>query len=411
MARSFSRQTLAWAGVLILLLLTAWFGWRALRDARPEGGAANVSVPRPSTVIVQPAVEREVVETLVATGTLRAVRRAEVAAREVGAVEALGADEGDLVQADAVIAWLDPRRLEAQWQEASAALTAAQAELTQREAEHERTILDEEMMRGLWNEKAVAEREYLDSVRELKVAEARENAAREGIEAAQKRLDLLEVRRTDLEVRAPFAGRVVQRHTEIGEWLKEGDPVVTLVSTGEIEAWLQLPERHVEALKQTAPESVDLRLPGRAEALHADKLTLVPDVDGRSRRFILIAHIPDPENALTPGSSVEASVPLGRPEKRLVVPSDAVLKSYSGDHVFVPEENGQGPPLAKRVLVEVLFERSGVAVLAAGSLRSGDLVIVEGNERLFPDTPLDPRSPDDVRILGSPGKLETVQTR
>ncbi len=410
-SRSLSRQTLAWAGVLILLLLTAWFGWKALRDARPESGAAKRAAARPSTVIVQPAVERDVVETLIATGTLRAVRRAEVAAREAAAVEALGAYEGDLVQADAVIAWLDPRRLEAQWQEANAALTAAKAELTQREAERQRTVLDEEMMRGLWDEKAVAEREYLDSVRELKVAEARENAAREGIEAARKRLDLLEVRRTDLEVRAPFTGRVVQRHTEVGEWLKEGDPVVTLVSTGEIEAWLQLPERHAEALKMAGPESVEMRLPGRSEAIRADKLTLIPDVEGRSRRFTLIAHIPDPENSLTPGSSVEARVPIGRPEKRLIVPSDAVLKSFSGDHVFIPEENGQGPPMAKRVLVEVLFERSGEAILAAGSLRPGDLVIVEGNERLFPNTPLDPRSPDEVRALGSQGKLETVQTR
>jgi RND family efflux transporter MFP subunit len=252
-------------------------------------------------------------------------------------------------------------------------------------------------MRDLWEERAVAEREYLDSVRALKVAEGGENAAREAVEAAGKRLDLLEVRRTDLEVRAPFAGRVVARHAEIGEWLKEGDPVITLVSTGEMEAWLQLPERHAEALKKTAPESVALRVPGRSEAIRADKLTVIPDVEGRSRRFILVAHLPDPDNALTPGSSVEASVPLGRPAKQLIVPSDAVLKSYAGTYVYVPNKNPEGFSVAERVPVEVLFDQAGESVLASGSLKPGDLVIVEGNERLFPNTPVDPRPWDDVR--------------
>lgn len=330
------------------------------------------------------------VEILDVTGTLHAVRRSDVAARESAAVEALEVDEGDAVEANAVIARLDPRRLEAQIQEAEAALTVSRAELTQREAEQERAVRDEEMMRGLWDQRAVAEREYLDSVREMKVAEARANAAKETIEAATKRRDLLAVRRDDLVVRAPFAGRVVALHTELGEWLREGDPVVTMVSTGEIEAWLQLPERHAALMRATSPEAVELTLPGRKESIRADKLSVVPDVEGRSRRFTLIAHITDPENALTVGSSVRALVPLGRAEERVVISSDAVMQGIDGNFVWLPEPAGDGPPMPKRVPVNVLFEREGEAVLDGETVKAGDEVIVEGNERLFPGTPLDP---------------------
>jgi len=392
------RQSAAWLGVLVLLAVTVWFGWKALRDAKPEAGPGGGPAARPPrTVIVRPAEEQDIVQYLPVTGTLRAVRRAEVAARESAAVDSISVDEGDLVKGGAIIAHLDSRRLDAQSQEATAALTAARAELAQREAEHQRTIEDEEMMRGLWDQRAVAEREYLDTVRELKVAAARENAAREAIEAASKRFDLLEVRRNDLDVKAPFDGRVVARHTELGEWLKEGDPVITLVSTGEAEAWLQLPERHVALLKQTSPESVELRFPGANEPIHADKLSLVPDVEGRSRSFYLIAHIPDPDNKLTPGTSVEATVPLGVPQKRLVISADAVLTSYNGTYVFIPKPAEKGPPLATRVPIEVLFERNGQAVLAPGELKPGDAVIVEGNERLFPQTPLDPQPWSETR--------------
>jgi RND family efflux transporter MFP subunit len=393
-----SRLPLAWAGILIILGVTSWFGWKALRDSKPDEGPAGAPGGRPpATVIVKPVEEKEVVEYLSVTGTLRAVRRAEVAARESAAVDSLNADEGDLIEAGAVIAKLDTRRLEAQRQEASAALTAARAEMTQREAELERAVLDEEMMRGLWEERAVSEREYLDSLRGMKVSDAQANAGKEAIEVATKRLELLDVRFADLEIKAPFNGRVVAVHTELGEWLNEGDSVITLVSTGEVEAWLQLPERKAALLKQASPESVQLRLPGRKESIQADKISLVPDVEGRSRSFNLIAHISDPENTLTPGSSVEASVPLGLPEKQLVISADAILKSYAGNHVFIPDPSAEGPPISKQIPVELLYERNGESIIAGGSLKAGDRVIVEGNERLFPGTPLNPKAWEETR--------------
>lgn len=385
-----TRLGLAWLGILLLLAVTSWFGWKALRDSKPEAAGAAPAQP-PSTVIVKPVVERSVVEFLEVTGTLRAVRRSEVAARESAAVESIEVEEGDRVERGAVIATLDARRLAAQLEEASATLTAAEAELAQREAERERAVQDEDMMRGLWEERAVAERDYLDSLREMKVAEARENAAGEAISAATKRLDLLKVRQQDLAIKAPFDGEVVARHAELGEWLNEGDPVVTLSSTGEVEAWLQLPERHASLLRHTAPESVTMRIPGNSEEIRADRLSLVSDVDGRSRRFVLIAHIPDPDNSLTPGSSVRAQVSLGKAEPRLVIDADAVLKSYAGTYVFVPEPGEGGPPLSRQVPVEVLFERDGESVVRSEGLKPGSEVIVEGNERLFPNTPLDPR--------------------
>jgi len=401
-ASSSFRLTAAWIGLVLLLAVTGWFGWKALFDTKPQEAATGGGGRPPSTVIVKPAEARETVEFLPVTGTLRAVRRAKVAARESSAVEAVNVDEGDLVETGDVLARLDARRLDALVLEASAALTSVRAELTQREAEHQRAIQDEGMMRALWDERAVSEREYLDTVRELKVAAARENASLEAISAAAKRFDLLEVRRVDLDIKAPFAGRIVARHSELGEWLNEGDPVVTLVSTGEMEAWLQLPERHVALLKETAPESVEIEVRGGSGTLRADKLSLVPDVEGRSRSFQLIAHLPDPENALTPGTTVRAMVPLGAPKLRLVVSADAVLKGYSGTYVFVPEDSGEGPPTAKRIPVTVLFERDGESVLAEGELKSGDQVIVEGNERLFPNTPLSPQPWSETRRDGPP---------
>ena len=398
------KQILAWIGVLLVLGFSFWFGSKALREAKPASGDGLPGGRPPSTVIVKPVEEKEMVKTLKVTGSLRASQRAEVAAREAAAIDSVAVDEGDLVKSGDVLATLDGRRLLAQLAEAEAALTAAKAELTQRVAENERADKDAKMMAGLWEQQAIAERVFLDSVSAAKVANSRVDAANESISAAQKRLELLKVRRTDLEVSAPFDGRVVARHAEIGEWVTAGDPVVTLVSTGEIEAWLQLPERFTTEIKNETPESVELSLPGQAEPLRAEKFSVIGDVEGRSRRFNLIARIPDPENLLTPGTSVEAVVPIGKPELSLVVSSDAVLKSYAGSYVYVAAPQESFPPIATRIPVDVMFDRDGEAVLAPGGLKVGDSVIVEGNERLFPNTPLDPHPFAEARAGQSGGE-------
>ena len=133
------KQSLAWIGILCVLAASLWFGSKSLRDAEATAGGGPAAGGRPpSTVIFQLAEKKEMVQMLTVTGTLRAVRRAEVAARESAAVESMTVDEGDLVKEGRCCGTLDGRRLEAQLQEAEAALTAARAELAQREAEHER---------------------------------------------------------------------------------------------------------------------------------------------------------------------------------------------------------------------------------------------------------------------------------
>lgn len=385
-----SRKPLAgWLGVVALLALGSYFSWKALRDAKPAGlDQGPMGGPPPATVIVHPAELKEIAETLSVTGTLRAVRRAEIAALEGAAVKEVFVDEGVQVKKGDPIARLDGRRLIAQSQEAKAALSVAEARLAEADAELARATRDMEMMEKLWDEQAVSEREFLDSQRGLGVAIAVKNSSAEGIDAAKKRMELFDVRIADLEVFAPFDGRVVARHVELGEWVQEGEPLVTLVSTGEIEAWLQLPERHALKVADTPPNAIILRLPGRKAAVHADKIQVVPDIDGRSRLFTVIVHVPEADDAFTPGTSVTAIVPLGAVTPRTTVPVDAVLKGFSGSYVFVPDGS---PPIAKRVDVEVLFERGGESILADGALEAGQDVIIEGNERLFPGSPVSPQ--------------------
>jgi predicted deacylase len=84
---------------------------------------------------------------------------------------------------------------------------------------------------------------------------------------------LLQVRLDDTTIAAPFDGYVIERHVEPGEWVRPGDPIITLVSAGIIEAWIEVPERFAGDIAQaTTPITVEVGHNGdmgRAKALGA----------------------------------------------------------------------------------------------------------------------------------------------
>lgn len=388
-----------WIVLAAVLVGSLWFGLKTIREApvvgEEGGGEPGTAVPEglpPASVIVA-AVEKKVVEERRRmTGTLKAESRAEVAAQESGAVREVAVDEGDVVKEGDTLARLDARRLDAELAQARARVTVAEAMVAQREAESKRAATDFESKEKLFTDPAgaaVSEREVLDAEREADVAMARTRAAKDEWAAEKSVLDLLEVRRGDLEIVAPFDGRVVARQVEPGEWVAAGAPVVTLVSAGEIEAWFDVPERFAASIEAAGKELV-VRADGNGHREPAKALRRVADVDVRTRLFSVVVTIDDGGGALVPGMSVNADLPVGEAVERLAVPVDAIMVTQAETFVFraaAPSGAG-GLPMSEKVTVTELFRRDGVAYVESAGLEVGDTVVVEGNERLFPGTPL-----------------------
>jgi multidrug efflux pump subunit AcrA (membrane-fusion protein) len=159
-----------------------------------------------------------------------------------------------------------------------------------------------------------------------------------------------------------------------------------MVSVGEIEAWLQVPERFATI---ASSENIPVKLSATGKMVTATQLIPVPVADASSRTVQMIAILPDPENLLVPGLSVSADLPVTERIEQLMVPVNAVVRSYAGPGVFVPMKTPDSPlPVAKRIDVEILYQTDGYVFIRSEELKEGDEVIVEGNERLFPFQPL-----------------------
>lgn len=384
----------------VILGIGTFFGIRALQANEASSSQESPAAPQgppPSTVVVAAVRLLTTQDTQRVTGSIRAVSRAEVAAREDGAVIEINANEGDAVTKGQILVQLDPRRLDAQIAQAKATITAANSVIEQREAEVKRFETDLAMKRKLYQQDAISESEFLDAEREATVSGTQEKSARDSLAAAGAALDLLEVRKQDLTIRAPFDARVVSRQGELGEWLRAGDPVLTLISSGEVEAWLQVPERYdVDLSREAITVSV-----GAAQH-SATNLRPVPEADATNRVVTVIANIADPEDELVPGLSVSAELPVSVERPRLAVPSDAVVTTFAGPAIFRAQQSKEGLPFAERLNVTVLFQKEGTVFIEAEGLNEGDLVVIEGNERLFPMTPLVFTPPESESPEGIP---------
>lgn len=380
------------AALLVLGLLYAIKTIQKAPAAGPGSAASPAGLP-PAAVYIQIPVQETTENIAKATGSLRAQSRAEVAAREAGAVTEITVYEGDTVAQGAVLATLDPRRAVALLAEAKASLTAAKSLVRQRQAEASRASEDLAMKQSLLERRAISKSDILDAERTVTVAEAQSKASVDGVAQAQGQVDFLTVQLDDHTIRAPFAGVVVERHVEIGEWATAGDTIVTLVATDPVEAWLRVPTRYRTSVS-SSPESLRIRQSSSGEMYKPAKVTLVPDVEPLSQLFTVVAKLTNKDGQFTPGESITGHVPVSERAPHWKVSVDAILRAPTGDFVYVAGPNGA----AQSVPVTVAFERDGAAfiLVSTSPLKADSQVVVEGNERLQPGQTLMIRERDDA---------------
>lgn len=350
------------------------------RSSPRQGG------PPPASVVVDEVLQDTVQRRVRVIGSLRARATATLAALEEGPLVELDPREAARVGAGEVVARTDTRRLDADRAEVAARIEEARAGVTAKEAELANRRTDLAALEAAAQQNAVSQRDLRNARTAVDTGVAELAAARQMEVALRAALARIDVRLQDATVAAPFDAVVVARHAEPGEWVKPGDPLLTLQSTGRVEGWLNVPERYAGELRLDAAGS-HAELVARPGAREVLRLRWLPQVDPRARTFAVIADLDDEGGALTPGMSVTAWLPLGEPAPELLVPKDALVRR---DLSVVVHRvvSGEGAARAEPVPVTVRFELARHVAVEPGALHAGDRVVVEGNERLLPGAPV-----------------------
>lgn len=352
------------------LILVLFFGLAAC-DGADEGPAATRGPDL--TVSVVPAELRSMSRRVVASGTVRAWEEIVIAAEAQGlAIAEVGVDEGDTVEAGAVLATLDAAVIEAQEAQGVANLAAAQAVLKEAQANLARA-------RDL-QPRGTVSRQNLDArIAAERTAAAQVAVAEAGLAEIRARLD-------QTVIRAPFAGVIARRDANVGQVVVVGGELFRLIRDGRLELEAEVPESDFARL--SAGLSAEVQAEGLDAPVRAQLRTLSPTVDPRTR--LGIAHLELPAaSGFKPGMFATGDIDLGANDL-LMLPVAAIVWRDGVQGVFIIDTGndtaaGQGVArftpvrtgLRRDGLVEVregLAPGAAVALRGAGFLEDGDAV-------------------------------------
>jgi membrane fusion protein (multidrug efflux system) len=309
----------------------------------------NAGAQQAPGVIVSEAMIRSFPLSAEALGNARANEAVEIRPQITAAIVEVLFREGQTVEQGTVLA-----RLESS--EPLADLAAAKAALVESESQYRRSL-------ELFRTKVV-------SASQLEQLEAKRDADRAAVNAAQARLD-------HTVVRAPFKGQLGLRRVSIGSLVGPDTVITTLDDTSKIKLDFDVPEVLLARLQLGLAVSAhsaawpDLKFSGQVIAIDTR-------VDPVSRTVTARALLPNPEAHLRPGMFLTVTV-LKEDVEALMVPEQAIVPERSKQYVFVVGADN----VVERRFVQSGRRRPGEVEILEG-LEPGELVITEGTQKVRP---------------------------
>ena len=319
---------------------------QAERGGAP-GGAAGFASQQAPLVAVGEVRREQLYDTVQAIGTAQANESVTVTAKVTDTVRSVDFEDGDYVEAGAVLVQLTN-------QEEQALLAEARANLDDAESQLRR--VENIAARGL-------------------TAESELDIARSRAAASEARLDSVVARLRDRLIQAPFSGVLGFRQVSPGTLISPNTPITTLDDISIIKLDFTVPETFLGAMQPgAAVRAQSVSYPGRE--FEGIVRTVGSRVDPVTRAIQVRAHIPNEDRALRPGMLLSVRVVMAE-RSSLVVPENAVYQIQDRAYVYRVDAE----MTAREQQIQVGDRRFGV-VEVLGGLEEGDRIVTEGIVKL-----------------------------
>ena len=181
---------------------------------------------------------------------------------------------------------------------------------------------------------------------------------------------------TKLEIKAPFAGKIVDLvHYTQGQWLASGAEVTTLMDYSTLFSDVTLPGKEMVRVARNQRATVT-NFSTDVSTLDARIDQISPALDPESRMFKLRLKIPNPNFSFKPGMFIKADIIVNEKESALVIPKDIILEQRGRKTVFVVQRG-----FAQQRRLQTGMENPDEIEVIEG-LQEGDSLIIEGFETL-----------------------------
>jgi RND family efflux transporter MFP subunit len=371
-ARLFSRKTLlatAAIGGIVLVALGA-FSWKSTQ---------------PATVPAEPVVRPARVATIDFRSHMHSLMLAGIVApriettlgfRVAGKVIAREVDVGAVVQPGQLIARIDPTDYRLAVDNARAALASAEADHARARADLDRY----QMLRG----SAAFMTQTLDTRQSLSATtHARVDQARSQLASAENNLAYT-------ELHADAAGVITAVQAEVGQVLAQGQGMVKLARSDELEISVGVPEHRLRTVRDASRVTFELWSDtGHKYAARLRELS--PSADPMTRTYPARFTVVDQPSFI--GIGMTATLILARPDPELLaeVPLSAIFQQGKEPAVWVVDPVTNAVSLRP---VTISRWRDETALIASG-VKNGEIVATAGVHKLEPGQKVKPVLPGD----------------
>ncbi len=353
---------------VIVLAVAGWWLWKWLNPPPVVDPWKTAAVTR-----------GDLTETITSNGVLNPVRVVSVGTQVSGTVQALYADFNDRVKAGQVLLRIDPALFTSRLQASEAALANTRATAALQAANAARAA-------QLVKQDYISRQDY-----ETSLASSKSSAAQVAQAEAQIRQDRANLAFTI--IRSPVSGVVISRQIDIGQTVAASFNTPTLFQIAR-----DLTEMQIEA--SVAEADIARVQPGQRVNFTVDaygarnfigtvsQIRLNPTTQQNVVTYTVIVKAANPDGALLPGMTANASFLVSERKNVLLVPNAAL--SFKPEGYKPPKGQGRGTPDTVTVFAEVAGQPQARRIrlgasdaemtqVVSGQLSAGDAIITGTN--------------------------------
>ena len=331
----------------LLLLAITFVSCDQGEENGAENGVNGARLMPVETVIIETDSFEDFVRT---TGTVEAIEDAMISSETSGRILSIK-ERGERVEKGEVIAQIDDRLIQAQYEAAETGYELAKDTFNRFEALHADSI--------------ISTQDY--------------NSAKAQRDQAQAQLNQVEKQLQDAKIEAPFTGRIEERFIRSGELINPGLPVVRLVNTDQIRVLAGVPERYSGEIQEGSDVQISFRTVNNDSM--ESQITYASNVlDPETRTYAIEIEMQNSGQLIKPEMVVDLMLKRRTLQDVIIVPRTSVLRDENGQSVFIArEENGR--KFARLVDVET-GSASGPLIQITSGLSAGDELVVTGVRNL-----------------------------
>ena len=263
---------------------------------------------------------------LTASGSIQAVKSANLSTRMMGYVTKTPVNIGDKVKEGQLLVAINNSDLTAKLSQINASITEATAAYTNAEKDFNR-------YKNLFGENSASQKELDDMTAHYNMAKAR-------LEGAKQMKNEIESQFAYVNIRAPFSGVVTNRFVNEGDMANPGMPLIALESPNSFEVVARVPESEISKIKSGTIVNVFVK---SINQMIKGKVTEVSSsAKNTGGQYMVKVALDKTEVSILSGMFVTVQFPIDVQEKTesVLIPNDAIVKNGQLSGVYtISDEN------------------------------------------------------------------------